>query len=104
MVDITEINLSNSRTSTVTVTQEQHSLPPISPPPPHPSNLIHTDKFKSDINHGDEEGHPTESAYQPLLPLRAHQKSISTEYQSLRQLSKEKTCDLPPAVPPKPKC
>ena len=91
--------------STVTATQEHHSLPPIPPPPPHPSDLIHTDNFKLDMNHGHKVGHSqtTESIYQPLLPIRAHQKSISTEYQSLRQFSKEKTCDLPPPVPPKPK-
>lgn len=111
MVDIIATDFVNSKPATVAVTQEQYSQPPTAPPASLPYD--HT----SETNYGRQEGcfvpacrlnitQPIneESTYQPLIPLRAHQKSISTEYQSLRQLSKEKPHDLPPPIPPKPKC
>lgn len=109
MVDITGTNSGNiSRPATVT--QEQCSQPPMSPPA-----QLSNDRT-TETSFGYKEGHSTpvctnatqpakrENTYQPLIPLRVHQKSISTEYQSLRQLPKEKSHDLPPPIPPKPRC
>lgn len=102
MVDITTTDFRNSKPAAVTSQQ------PTTPPAPLSNDLT------SETNYGHQEGHFTpiytnitqpnngESTYQPLIPLRAQQKSISTEYQSLRQLSKEKSHDLPPPPPPKP--
>ena len=116
MVDITETNLSTTCSkAAVKVAVTQYSQPPTSPPPSLPNDL----NPKLDTNRGQQLDHvthihtlsniitrptndPRESTYQPLIPLRAHQRLISTEYQSLRQLSKEKTCDFPPPIPPKP--
>ena len=44
-----------------------------------------------------------ENTYQPLIPARAKEKTISTEYQSLTQFAALQRPDLPPPIPPKPK-
>lgn len=40
--------------------------------------------------------------YQPLIPMRPNQATVSTDYQSLSQLTAAKGDSSPPPLPPKP--